>query len=182
MLLGQQTVVPLHQRVDIKMMLRHPIDANLGSVMVRRSAVFPIPPWYRDCPTGDTPLWIVSLRDGLGGYLDEVLGDYRVHSGGAMMGRDSIGRHDLFLQTCRYYLQNLDPEYRPIISRRLARLWRGMAALQRQAGNHKEARKAAKDGLKDCPGDLRLWILAYAPWIWAPIRACAAIFLRPRAR
>jgi glycosyltransferase involved in cell wall biosynthesis len=180
LLRGQQPVHPLKTRVDIKMMLQHPIDANPGAVMIRRSAVLQIPSWYWDCPTGDTPLWILSLRDGLGGYLDEVLGDYRVHSGGAMMGLNSIRRHDLFLQTCRHYLRNLDPEYRPIVHRRLARLWQGMVALQRQAGNYKESRKAAKDGLKDCPGDLRLWILAYAPWIWTPLCVCANLFPKPR--
>lgn len=178
----QETVTVSRTRVDLRTMLQHPIAAIPMSVMIKRSAALPIPLWYRDCPIGDHPLWVLCLRSGIAGHLDEVLGEYRVHSGGLMNGRNLLGRHDLLVRTYQCYLQNLDPVYRPIVSRRLARLWQGMAAMQRQAGNFSEGRKAAKDGLKDCPGDVRLWIFAYMPWIWAPLRWCAGLFLRPRAR
>jgi glycosyltransferase involved in cell wall biosynthesis len=165
---GEIPVEPTRKRLNFKTMLRYPIEANPMAVMIRRSAAFPIPAWYRDCPTGDTPLWLLCVREGFGGYLDGVLGNYRIHSGGAMSGLDRVRRHDLLLRTCRSYLQNLDQVYHPIVRRRLARLWQGMADMQRQAGMLEEARKSAKEGLRDCPGDLKLWIFAYIPWVWTP--------------
>jgi hypothetical protein len=52
------------------------------SVMFRAGLIGNIPDWYNDLPMGDWPLHILNAEHGKIGYLDEILGVYRVHGGG----------------------------------------------------------------------------------------------------
>jgi len=52
------------------------------SVMFRRGLFGEFPAWYYSMGMGDRPLHILNAQHGAIGYIDEVLGTYRVHSGG----------------------------------------------------------------------------------------------------
>ena len=53
------------------------------STMFRRGLIQPIPDWYEGFfPITDWPLHILNAEHGHIGYLDEVMGVYRYHSGG----------------------------------------------------------------------------------------------------
>lgn len=54
-----------------------------SSVMYRRAAVAELPTWYADFfPVTDWPLHVLYARAGRIGYIDRVLGAYRLHPGG----------------------------------------------------------------------------------------------------
>lgn len=55
--------------------------------VVRRLAITPLPPWYRNAVFGDWPLWIAAAKVGALAFIPEVLGARRVHSGGMWSGR-----------------------------------------------------------------------------------------------
>lgn len=50
--------------------------------LFRREALVPVPDWYEAMPIGDWPLLIHATTHGSLGYIDQVLGAYRRHSGG----------------------------------------------------------------------------------------------------
>src|SRR5206468_6989584 len=52
------------------------------SAVLRKDAILPLPEWYDGFIYGDWPLYILAATHGALVYLDEVMGTYRVHSGG----------------------------------------------------------------------------------------------------
>ena len=52
------------------------------STMFRNKLFSVFPEWYYQVPMGDWPLHIINSQYGDVGYIDEVMGVYRVHSGG----------------------------------------------------------------------------------------------------
>ncbi|MBI4770100.1 MAG: glycosyltransferase, partial [Chloroflexi bacterium] len=53
------------------------------SVVFRRALVGELPPGFERLPMGDWPLHLLNARFGKLGFLDETMGVYRVHPGGA---------------------------------------------------------------------------------------------------
>lgn len=147
----------------------HYPDPATGSVMIRKSAL-KIPDWYASCTVGDYPLWFILLQEGPAGYMDEVLSAYRYHSGGWWSGRDEVARRENTLVCNQELYRNLDSRYRPILRRIVAGSWWSLAGWQLRCGQKEASRSSARKGLKECPGVLQLLILAYAPWVWMPLR------------
>lgn len=52
-----------------------------GSVMYRRSLIGKLPEWFHTSSIGDWPLHIMVAQHGNIGYLDRVMGAYRIHEG-----------------------------------------------------------------------------------------------------
>ena len=52
------------------------------SVIFRNGLYRPLPDWYLSMPTFDWPLHLLNAEHGTIGYLDEVMGAYRVHKTG----------------------------------------------------------------------------------------------------
>ena len=51
------------------------------SVVFRAGLYGDLPPWYLSMPTFDWPLHLLNAEHGLIGYIDGIMGVYRVHSG-----------------------------------------------------------------------------------------------------
>lgn len=64
------------------------------SLLYRASALRNYPTWYHELPYADHPLLVHALRSGDLGYDDEIMGVYRIHSGGLWSGADDIRRLD----------------------------------------------------------------------------------------
>jgi len=60
------------------------------SVMLRWNLIRHLPEWYSTLPFGDWPLYILAALQGNIGYINEVMGAYRIHSGGAWSGSSTI--------------------------------------------------------------------------------------------
>ena len=52
------------------------------SVMFRAGLYGELPAWYLDMPTFDWPLHLLNAEHGAIGYIDEIMGAYRVHQSG----------------------------------------------------------------------------------------------------
>ena len=143
-------------------------EAFTASVIIRNS-IPEIPHWYRSCPAGDYPLWVIALQYGTAEYLDEVLSAYRVHKGGYWSALDEASKREFGLSCYRALYQNLGAKYRPFMRKTLARYWRVLAAGQLQAGLKEVSKSTAREGLKECPRAPLLLILAYAPWAFMPL-------------
>lgn len=138
--------------------------------MMMRNSIPEIPAWYLSCPLGDYPLWAIALQYGQVGGLSETMAAYRIHAQGHMSGRSDSGRFELFLRCYRFMFHNMDASYRTIMAKPLAIYSLDVAFRQRWAGEYSASRRTAWEGLRDCPRDPRLFILAYVPWAWGPAR------------
>src|SRR6266571_1468612 len=63
--------------------------------MVRKDAVGTFPEWYHDLLWGDWPLYILCALHGKIGYIDEILGVYRILPSGAVVIVTSTADEDL---------------------------------------------------------------------------------------
>ena len=60
--------------------------------MLRKDAIGTLPDWYNNLPCGDWPLFLLAAERGKIGYIDEVLGVYRIHKGGVWSKLDNTQR------------------------------------------------------------------------------------------
>jgi glycosyltransferase involved in cell wall biosynthesis len=60
------------------------------AAMLRREVLDDLPEWFYTMPYGDWPLYILCARHGQIGYIDEILGVYRIHHEGLWSRLDSI--------------------------------------------------------------------------------------------
>jgi glycosyltransferase involved in cell wall biosynthesis len=82
---------PLDQRgfTSLAEILGHCMVAAC-SPLFRREALVPLPSWYDAVPFGDWPLYIVAATRGRIGYIDDLMGVYRIHPAGAWSGVDAL--------------------------------------------------------------------------------------------
>jgi hypothetical protein len=62
------------------------------STMFRRGLFDRFPDWYSNRPMGDWPLSLRNAKHGEIGYIDEVMGVYRVHSGAVWSSRELVDK------------------------------------------------------------------------------------------
>lgn len=167
-LLTQPVTVPPSVRT-IEDFLAYPATPDTASVMMRNSLP-EIPAWYLGCPVGDTPLWAIALQYGQGGCLNETMAAYRIHANGFMSGRTELAEFEIGRSTYEWIFHHIGPTHRKVMTKPLATWCVNVAIRQRWAGEGAASRQTAREGLKDCPRDPRLYFLAYAPWAWVPAR------------
>lgn len=70
------------------LLLANPVSTC--SVVFRHAPVEELPEWYFELIMGDWSLWVLLAQRGKLSYIDQVMGVYRVHQGGAWSGGDSL--------------------------------------------------------------------------------------------
>ncbi len=91
-----------------------------GSVVCRAGLIERFPAWYRTIFGGDWALCILYAERATIGYLDEVMGTYRIHSGGVWSGLDAIGKLERSIQTEKDLDINFDGRYHSAFKRNIA--------------------------------------------------------------
>jgi glycosyltransferase involved in cell wall biosynthesis len=94
--------------------------------MLRKGAIGALPDWYNSLPYGDWPLFLLAAQRGKIGYIDEVLGVYRIHKAGAWSKFDNVQRLESLVSFYKTMNTNLGFRYdkivEPLISRRKTEL------------------------------------------------------------
>ncbi len=104
-----------------------------------------IPQILIDTPFGD---WVWRVLDALHGdigYIDEVMGVYRIHAGGIMASfrkkrTENLQKHN---ELCEMLVDHIGPEYDEVFRPEIFRRNYKIARLYIQEGNWKQARKYA---------------------------------------
>lgn len=98
------------------------------SVMFRRGLFSEFPDWYYTLPMGDWPLLILNAQYGKIGYINEVMGVYRVHEGGVWTHGDAWATDDYIARTAPYDInfyeiinEHLEYKYDDLIRKGIAR-------------------------------------------------------------
>jgi len=90
--------------------------AQTLTVIYRRDRIAPAPEWISRCPAGDIPLAIIAASKGPLLFLDEVVGVYRIHSGGVHGKQSDLVNIRNFRENYRVIGQGLalgdNPAYR----------------------------------------------------------------------
>jgi glycosyltransferase involved in cell wall biosynthesis len=122
-----------------------------GSVMFRAGLYGTLPEWYLEMPTFDWPLHVLNAEHGDIGYLDEILGAYRVHSAGfwsmRMSRYESIGDVEAMIRAYRLIDRHTGGRYRDAIRGPLLDLYRHAAKLRLAEGRRAGALGYALRGL-----------------------------------
>jgi glycosyltransferase involved in cell wall biosynthesis len=130
------------------------------SVMFRRGLFDEIPDWIYSVPFGDWPFHILNARYGKIGYIKEVMGAYRVHSGGVYSGQSQIKNLRGTIKTYGKINAYLNFEYEDIIRSRISERWNGWAEVFAQHlaehGSVEATISKAVEVLDDWPGELPL--------------------------
>jgi glycosyltransferase involved in cell wall biosynthesis len=79
-----------------------------ASVMMRRKFVNPLPSWFKDCKSGDIPMYVILAERGPIGYIPEIMSVYRKHIGGQSY-TDSIKSKEFLLN--RIFMYTVLNEY-----------------------------------------------------------------------
>ncbi len=88
-----------------------------------RASLFPgFPAWYHEMPMGDWPLHVLNAEHGLIGYLDEILGAYRIHDGGIWSGVSRVAVLEKTIFAARTIDRHLGFRYRKELNRSIA-IW-----------------------------------------------------------
>lgn len=89
-----QSYCPPDQRMLLKLedlIIRNPIPTC--SVLFRNGLISDFPHWIFKTPNLDSAFHIILASFGDVGYIDEIMGVYRIHSGGVWSGRTTLARH-----------------------------------------------------------------------------------------
>jgi glycosyltransferase involved in cell wall biosynthesis len=96
------------------------------SPMLRKDAVGELPEWYEKALVGDWPLYILWAEQGKIGYIDEVLGVYRIHQTALWNQSDKLEKLERLIAVYEQMNANFNFRYdgivQPLISKRKAEL------------------------------------------------------------
>jgi glycosyltransferase involved in cell wall biosynthesis len=110
------------------------------SAMLRNRVVVDFPPWYASLAMGDWPFFILLAQHGQLGYLDRVMGAYRVHSGGIWTNKEPWVRFELSLAMLSQMRQILDRGQCERLTTQIVSGYVQLVAEQIQRGQMSEAR------------------------------------------
>jgi glycosyltransferase involved in cell wall biosynthesis len=127
-----------HDTIALDTLLRECVVPT-GSVMFRRASCPPIPDWYRRSVIGDWPLQALTAEHGSIGYINEVLGVYRVHDQGVSWSRSPLERCLDAIDTGQHLDAHFGGRYRGV-QQRLTLLHLRAALLYHGQGDGRDAR------------------------------------------
>lgn len=110
-------------------------------VMFRNNLFGSFPEWFYTLGMEDWPLHVLNAQYGNIGCIDDVMGDYRIHSGSVWSSKNNIYR---FLEDIKFYKcidSYLNFKYHHIIKRELSKYYYELAMLYNNNGDNKMARK-----------------------------------------
>ena len=144
------------------------------SVMFRSQLFEEFPNWYFTVPLGDWPLHVLNARHGNIGYIDEVMGVYRVHSGGRWSSKSKVDVLNDMIDTAEKIKESMTSELRRIIECNIIRWYLRIIEILSFEKDFKKGSSYARKCLfrlkfhKDIPKKylMKLILRGDFPWIY----------------
>ncbi len=118
------------------------------SPLLRRETIDPLPAWYFDLPWGDWPLYFLAARHGRIRYLPDVMGVYRIHSGGMFRGLSELEALRVMTEFYERMKGHLPPEHEARRRQALAKTWTERGLEHEQIGEYAAARRCLRESLR----------------------------------
>jgi glycosyltransferase involved in cell wall biosynthesis len=162
----------------VELFSRNP--APTCSVVLRRSCITPLPDWIWNVPFADWPLLVLAADHGDLLYIDEVMGEYRLHAQGVWTRRTLADRALAEIACLRTFDAHFKGRFARVIAEQVARRHLVTAEAALEAGDRVAARQALKGAFDERRGaglpvfagapDLKLTARVLAPRFYAGLR------------
>lgn len=134
------------------------------SAMLRTELIRNLPEWYTRASAGDWALFVLAAEHGPIGYIDRVMGVYRIHARGEWSGLSDVEQVERLIQGQRELNAGLDFRYDSFLRQKRGFLYGNLAALHERAGQRNLGKDYFKRGIEsrsivDVATDSRAWIL-----------------------
>lgn len=147
---------------------------HTSSILVRNHQIDGFPTWFYSMPMGDLPFIIMNAQKGDMGYLDEVMGCYRIHPNGTWSQADEHLDIERTIAAREILVRNLDQTFTKPLSKTLSLLYLDFLRSCLSRGDHRRARSIAALGLrgyrlleqKSLGGLARLVLQIYTPRLY----------------
>jgi glycosyltransferase involved in cell wall biosynthesis len=121
------------------------------SVLFRAKLVNKIPDWYDNAQYGDWELHLVNAQHGKIGYINEVMGKYRMHSGGIWSSlKESQQIHDC-IRCYKSLNKNFDYKYLKVIKPNIALQYYFLSSIYKKSGELDKAKSFIHKYFKEMP-------------------------------
>ena len=109
------------------------------SAMFHNGLLGEFPDWYFRIPMGDWPLHILNSQHGTIGYLDEVMGVYRIHRGGMWISVGGIQNCLDNIRAYKFFYNFLGQKYGKLIKLEISHRYYRLAELYQQQQQRRAA-------------------------------------------
>jgi glycosyltransferase involved in cell wall biosynthesis len=137
------------------------------STMFRSGLTGKLPEWFFEMPFGDWPLHILNAQHGKIGYINEVMGRYRVHAGGAWSGLNEFQKLESLIKFYEIINAKLKFRYRKNIMPILEGYYRQLIGEYEGAGDFTKAKAHAARYFASYP--INKWSKSREPF-WILVR------------
>jgi glycosyltransferase involved in cell wall biosynthesis len=132
------------------------------SVMFRSSIIEKLPEWYYNAIFGDWGLYVINAQFGKIGYINEVMGKYRIHGSGVWSGLNEI---QMLKNYIRFY-EKMNPifnfKYKRQIKPFLSEKYFMLANIYDKEGNSEQTKKNLEKYFKKLP--FKMWLQSGKPF------------------
>jgi GT2 family glycosyltransferase len=133
--------------------MRHVLGStSIGacSPLFRRTALAPLPEWYRDVIWGDWQLYVLAAQHGWIGYLPDAMAVYRIHEGSTTWGSwtTALERAEQIARFHRELTGRLDTRFDAALARARAKALFLLAREHAAVGDRGAARRALAQSLR----------------------------------
>jgi glycosyltransferase involved in cell wall biosynthesis len=112
------------ETTELAQLLVDNVIPTCSAVYRRTAMILPPPDWVYDLKMADYPLHVLTAQHGKIGYINEVMGVYRLHGGGVYSQTETVNRIQNSVKCFRAFLTGLEPRFRRAVKLNLARkLW-----------------------------------------------------------
>ena len=136
------------------------------SVVFRAGLFEEFPDWYYKAALGDWTLHVLNAQHGDIGYLDDIMGVYRIHSGGTWSSRKNVQNIKDMIEAAELMKSSLNPEHILLLENSISKLERTLCQQLLTNGNFGPAIKFAFQVVKKNPhlkaAEYWLWIKSFA--------------------
>jgi glycosyltransferase involved in cell wall biosynthesis len=126
---------------SIENLLSENLIATCTAVCRRRAIGGVMPSWFHGLKLGDWPLFAIVATSGKIHLVDEVLAEYRVHSGGIWSALKEIERRQAIIEMLEAVDKYLGCRYAKIVRRTIAGSYCAMANIAKEEGKRAVAAK-----------------------------------------
>jgi len=144
---------------------------HTSSILVRNNQIDGFPAWFYEMPMGDLPFIILNAEKGDIVYLNEIMGDYRIHQGGTWSQAEERFDIERTIAAREILIRNLDEKFTGLLLKVQSLLYLDFLGSCLTTGDRKRAKMIVRKGLKgfyysknrSFGGLLRLLLNIYAP-------------------
>jgi len=135
-----------------------------SSVMFRNGLISEFPDWYFRMSLGDWPLFLLLAEHGKIGFLDGVMGAYRVHPAGVWSSRNNVDRLLVMVDSYRQLTEYFGERYSEAINRGLSREHVLLSSIYADLGDEANAKIHLHRSIRTCFSLRRRWIDQVVMW------------------